>query len=75
MVRAGVVSHPWEWNFSGYKAKNYVRQSKWSQSIAVQNRVNAFCVEKELTIHEFVTDAIIGKLERAHKKKRKTSRL
>ena len=39
------------------------------------DRVNAFCAEKELTIHEFVTDAIIEKLERAHKERRKTPRL
>ena len=80
MVRAGVVNHPAEWNFSGYneiqkpreryalidykrlmqllhipsiddlsishkkwveeilKAKSYVRQSKWSQSIAVGSK-------------------------------------
>jgi putative transposase len=80
MVRAGVVSHPSEWDFGGYneiqkpreryalidykrlmellhfstiddlsnshkkwveeilKAKNYVRESKWSQSIAVGSK-------------------------------------
>jgi len=26
------------------------------------SRINAFCAEQELTIHEFVTDAIIEKL-------------
>ena len=31
------------------------------------NRVNAFCAEQEMTIHEFVTDVIIEKLERVHK--------
>ena len=31
------------------------------------NRVNAFCAEEEITIHEFVTDVIIEKLEHAHK--------
>jgi hypothetical protein len=39
------------------------------------NRVNAFCAEQEMTIHEFVTDAIIEKLERVHKERRKTPRL
>ena len=31
------------------------------------NRINAFCAEQEMTIHEFVTDVIIEKLERVHK--------
>ena len=31
------------------------------------NRVNAFCAEEEITIHEFVTDVIIEKLEHVHK--------
>ena len=31
------------------------------------NRVNAFCAEKKITIHEFVTDVIIEKLEHVHK--------
>ena len=39
------------------------------------NRVIAVCAEREMTIHEFVTDAIIEKLERAHKERRKTDRL
>ena len=39
------------------------------------NRVNAFCADREMNIHEFVTDAIIEKLERVHKEKRKTPRL
>ena len=42
MVRTGVVNHPSEWNFGGYeeilKTKNYVRESKWSQSIAVGSK-------------------------------------
>ncbi len=36
------------------------------------NRVNAFCAEQEMTIHEFVTDVITEKLERVHKERRKT---
>ena len=39
------------------------------------NRINAFCAEQELTIHEFVTDAILEKLELAYKERRKKSRL
>jgi uncharacterized coiled-coil protein SlyX len=39
------------------------------------NRVNTFCAEQEMTIHEFVTDAIIEKLERVHKERRKSPRL
>ncbi len=34
--------------------------------------VNAFCAEQEITIHEFVTDVIIEKLERVHKETRKS---
>jgi len=38
-------------------------------------RVNAFCAEQDMTIQEFVTDAIIEKLELAYKERRKKSRL
>ena len=38
-------------------------------------RVKIFCAEKEITIQDFVTDAIIEKLELAHKERRKRSRL
>jgi REP-associated tyrosine transposase len=92
MVRAGVVNHPSEWNFSGYneiqnpreryalidykrlmellhipsiedlsnshkkwveeipKTKNYVRQSKWSQSIAVGSKSFVESVKAKLGI-------------------------
>jgi putative transposase len=92
MVRAGVVNHPSEWNFSGYneiqkpreryalidykrlmellhipsiddlsnshkkwveeilKAKNYVRQSKWSQSIAIGSKSFVESVKAKLGI-------------------------
>jgi len=30
-------------------------------------RINAFCVKQEITIHEFVTDAIIEKLNLVYK--------
>ena len=38
-------------------------------------RVEALCAEKEMTIQDFVTDAIIEKLELANKERRKKSRL
>jgi hypothetical protein len=38
-------------------------------------RVDALCAEKEMTIQDFVTDAIIEKLELANKERRKKSRL
>jgi len=38
-------------------------------------RVKIFCDENEMTIQDFVTDAIIEKLELAHKERRKRSRL
>ncbi|MBW2604014.1 MAG: hypothetical protein JRE28_06805 [Deltaproteobacteria bacterium] len=38
-------------------------------------RVEALCAEKEMTIQEFATDAIIEKLELANKERRKKSRL
>jgi len=38
-------------------------------------RVKIFCAEKEITIQDFVTDAIIEKLELAHKERRKRTRL
>jgi predicted DNA binding CopG/RHH family protein len=39
------------------------------------NRVNAVCADQDMTIQEFVTDAIIEKLELFYKERRKTSRL
>lgn len=38
-------------------------------------RINAFCSEQEITIHEFVTDAIIEKLNLVYKERRKKSRI
>ena len=38
-------------------------------------RVKVFCAEKEMTIQDFVTDAIIEKLQLAHKERRKKPRL
>lgn len=38
-------------------------------------RVQAFCAEQEMNIHEFVTDAIIEKLQLAHKERRTKVRL
>jgi len=38
-------------------------------------RVEALCDEKEMTIQDFATDAIIEKLELANKERRKKSRL
>jgi hypothetical protein len=34
------------------------------------NRVNAVCADKDMTIQEFVTDAIIEKLELVYKERR-----
>jgi regulator of PEP synthase PpsR (kinase-PPPase family) len=41
----------------------------------LMERVQAFCAEKDMTMHEFVNDAIIEKLELAYKEKRKKRRL
>ena len=38
-------------------------------------RVKLFCAEKEITVQDFVTDAIIEKLELVYKERRKKSRL
>ncbi|OEU62585.1 MAG: hypothetical protein BA867_07435 [Desulfobacterales bacterium S5133MH16] len=38
-------------------------------------RAKIFCDENEMTIQDFVTDAIIEKLELAHKERRKRLRL
>jgi NRPS condensation-like uncharacterized protein len=38
-------------------------------------RVEALCTEREITVQDFVTDAIIEKLELAYKERRKKSRL
>lgn len=41
----------------------------------LMKRVEGFCAEKEITVQDFVTDAIIEKLELAYKERRKKSRL
>ena len=38
-------------------------------------RVEALCAEKEMPTHDFVTDAIIEKLELVNKERRKKTRL
>jgi predicted DNA binding CopG/RHH family protein len=38
-------------------------------------RVKVFCDEKEISVQDFVTDAIIEKLGLVHKERRKKSRL
>ena len=38
-------------------------------------RIYLFCDEREMTIQDFVTDAIIEKLQLAHKERRKKDRL
>ena len=38
-------------------------------------RINTFCTEQEITIHEFVTDAIIEKLNLVYKERRKKGRI
>jgi len=39
------------------------------------NRANAVCADKDMTIQEFVTDAVIEKLELTYKEKRKKTRM
>lgn len=39
------------------------------------NRVNVVCADKNMTIQEFVTDAIIEKLELVYKDRRRKDRL
>jgi hypothetical protein len=41
----------------------------------LMERLRAHCKEREMTIKEFVTDAIIDKLKLAHKERRKKPRL
>ncbi len=41
----------------------------------LMKRVKVFCDENEMTIKDFFADAIIEKLELAHKERRKKSRL
>jgi hypothetical protein len=39
------------------------------------DRVNIVCADKDITIQEFISDAIIDKLELVHKDRRKRPRL
>jgi len=39
------------------------------------NRINAVCADKDMTIQEFVSDAVIEKLELVYKERRKKDRL
>jgi hypothetical protein len=41
----------------------------------LKKRVKAFCDDNQMTIGNFMADAIIDKLELAHKERRKKSRL
>ena len=41
----------------------------------IMERIRAHCKEKDMTIKEFVIDAVIEKLRLAHKEKRKKPRL
>jgi hypothetical protein len=41
----------------------------------LMERTQSFCVERDMTIQEFVTDAIIEKLELAYKERREKPRL
>lgn len=41
----------------------------------LMERLHAFCAERDVTIQEFVADAIIEKLKLAYKERRKKPRL
>ncbi len=41
----------------------------------LMERVQAFCAERDMKIHEFVNDAIVEKLGLANKEKRKKPRM
>jgi len=41
----------------------------------LMERVQTYCSERDMTIQEFVTDAIIDKLKLAYKERRKRPRL
>jgi hypothetical protein len=41
----------------------------------LMERIHTFCTERDMTIQEFVTDAIIEKLELVYKERRKKPRL
>ena len=41
----------------------------------LMERVQTLCAERDMTVQDFATDAIIEKLELAHKERRKKDRL
>ena len=41
----------------------------------LKKRVKAYCEDNQMSIRDFIADAIIDKLELAHKERRKKSRL
>ena len=41
----------------------------------LMKRIKVFCAERKINVQEFVTDAIIEKLELVYKERRKKSRL
>ena len=41
----------------------------------LKKRVKAYCDDNQMTIRHFIADAIIDKLELAHKERRRKSRL
>ncbi|MEJ2615682.1 MAG: hypothetical protein P8Z35_12040 [Ignavibacteriaceae bacterium] len=43
--------------------------------ILLTDRAYAVCADRDMTIQEFVTDAIIEKLQLSYKERRKTDRL
>ena len=48
---------------------------EWRSPKELIDRVNTFCTDKDITIQEFLTDAMIEKLRLAYKEKRKNPRL
>jgi len=42
---------------------------------ALMERIQSFCAERDMTIQEFLTDAIIEKLDLVYKERRKKPRL
>jgi hypothetical protein len=41
----------------------------------LMERIQTLCAERDMTVQDFATDAIIEKLQLAHKERRKKSRL
>lgn len=58
---------------TSYKIQNKILNIMLPEELI--NRINVVCVEKNLTIQEFVIDAIIEKLELVYKERRKKDRL